>query len=116
MSTYIDPSTAIRIARQARAEQIRQAEQYHQARTARGHGDPGGSPPPRRRWHFAWRHPGFAQRRQTAQVPCPPSSRASGVRDRTSTPVNEAQQPRHEDAETSQVPEQSESQVEHFVR
>ena len=30
MSTYIDPATALTIARQARAEQMGRAEQYHQ--------------------------------------------------------------------------------------
>ena len=45
MSTYIDPSTAMTIARQARAEQISRAEQYHQTRTAQGHEGPADGPP-----------------------------------------------------------------------
>ena len=49
MSTYIDPSTALTLAREARAEQIRQAERYHLARAARTHDDPPPSPRPRRR-------------------------------------------------------------------
>jgi hypothetical protein len=49
MSTYIDPSTALSLAREARAEEIRQAERYHLARAARMHDDPGETPRPRRR-------------------------------------------------------------------
>ena len=52
VSTYIDPSTAMTIARQARAEQISRAEQYHQTRTAHGHEGPADGPQPRHRWHL----------------------------------------------------------------
>ncbi len=52
MSTYIDPSTAMTIARQARAEQISRAEQYHQTRTAHGYEGPADGPQPRHRWHL----------------------------------------------------------------
>ena len=60
VSTYIDPGTAITIARQARAEQIRQAERYHQTRIARSHGVPADGPRPRRRWYILWRHTAIA--------------------------------------------------------
>jgi hypothetical protein len=56
VSTYIDPGTAITIARQARTEQIRRAERYHQTRSAHGHGVPAEGPRPRRRWLMIWRH------------------------------------------------------------
>jgi hypothetical protein len=60
VSTYIDPGTAITIARQARAEQIRQAERYHQTRIAHGHGGAADGPRPRRRWHIMWRQTAIA--------------------------------------------------------
>ena len=41
MSTYIDPATALRIARNARADEIRSAERARLARTAKPRG--GGS-------------------------------------------------------------------------
>jgi hypothetical protein len=55
VSTYIDPGTAIAIARQARAEQIRQAERYHQTRIAHRRDVPAEAPRPRRRWHLMGR-------------------------------------------------------------
>ncbi len=55
VSTYIDPATALTIARQARAEQMGRAEQYHQTRVARGRDVPADGPRPRRRWHLMWR-------------------------------------------------------------
>ena len=54
MSTYIDPSTAMSIARQARAEQISRAEQYHQTRVAQADVSAEG-PQPHHRWRIAWR-------------------------------------------------------------
>jgi hypothetical protein len=60
MSTYIDPATAITIARQARAEQIRQAERYRQTRVARGRDVRADRPASRRRWHLTWRRTAIA--------------------------------------------------------
>jgi|KBSSwiStaDraftv2_1062776.scaffolds.fasta_scaffold1965926_1 hypothetical protein len=48
MSTYIDPATALRIARNARADEIRSAEQARLARTAKPRGG-GSTAKPRRR-------------------------------------------------------------------
>jgi hypothetical protein len=35
MSTYIDPATALTLARHARADEIRAAEQFHRSRAAK---------------------------------------------------------------------------------
>jgi len=50
MSTYIDPATALRIARDARADEIRFAEQTRLARTARPRGGDSTARPRRRLW------------------------------------------------------------------
>jgi hypothetical protein len=55
VSTYIDPGTAITIARQARADEIRQAEQHHQVRIARGHDASGEGATRRRGRRIVWR-------------------------------------------------------------
>ncbi|QWZ09951.1 hypothetical protein KRR39_09600 [Nocardioides panacis] len=55
MSTYIDPSTALALARQARDEHLRRAERHRQSRLVRDHGVPAGRPRRHRRWHLEWR-------------------------------------------------------------
>ena len=52
MTTYIDPATALRIARAARADQIRFAEETRRTRQAKPRGG-GGTARPRRRLR-AW--------------------------------------------------------------
>ena len=50
MSTYIDPATALRIARNARADEIRFAERARLARTAKPGGGDSTAEPRRRLW------------------------------------------------------------------
>ena len=50
MSTYIDPATALRIARESRADEIRFAEQTRLARAAKPRGGDGTAKPRRRLW------------------------------------------------------------------
>jgi hypothetical protein len=57
MSTYIDPATALTLARTARDAEIQAAEQYHRSRTAR----PTRPDEPRHpRWRFARPRPAVA--------------------------------------------------------
>jgi hypothetical protein len=57
MSTYLDPATALTIARAARAEEIRAAEEHRLAhpRSSRRSGRTW-----RVRWHPAWHRPALA--------------------------------------------------------
>jgi hypothetical protein len=50
MSTYIDPATALRIARQVRADEIRSAEHARLARAAGPRGGDSTAEPRRRLW------------------------------------------------------------------
>ena len=57
MTTYIDPATALSLARTARADEIAAAEQYHLHRTLRP------DRPSRRRripWRLVWHRPAVA--------------------------------------------------------
>jgi hypothetical protein len=50
MTTYIDPATALRIARSARADQIRFAEESRRTRTAKPRSGDSTAKPRRRLW------------------------------------------------------------------